>query len=190
MGVEEGAAVGVTELLARHRGGDAEAMALLMPLVYEELRRLARRQVGGGGRDATLDTTALVHEAFVKLSESERPLWQDRCHFMALAATAMRQILVDHARRRSAGKRGGGVRPMPLDEARIVVEEQAETLVAMDDALQELARLNPRLGQVVEFRFFGGMTNPEMAEALAVDERTVRRDWQKARAWLHQALSV
>ncbi len=185
----------VTGLLERARLGDEAALAHLMPLVYDELRVMARRQIRRGGRDATINTTALVHEAFVKLSEANEPNWNDRCHFMAVAATAMRHILIDHARRRTAHKRGQGAPHVSLDDLTfedggIPVETQAELLIAIDSALVELAHLSPRLARVVELRFFGGMTDQESAAILAVDPRTVRRDWVKARAWLHQALSA
>lgn len=158
-----------------------------MPLVYAELREIARRQMR---RDSgnTLQTTALVHEAFLKLSGGKPQEWNDRCHFLAVAATAMRQIVVDYARRRLSKKRGGGEKALTLDENRIAVHDQAELLIAIDEALDRLGELDPRLSRVVECRFFGGMTEKEMAALLSIDERTVRRDWVKARAWLHREL--
>lgn len=179
----------ITDLLHRHRQGDAQALGELMPAVYEELRRMARRQVRRGAGN-TLDTTALVHEAFLKLAGAKPPEWSDRCHFMAVAATAMRQIVVDYARSRQAQKRGSGQKALTLDENRIAVSDQAETLLAIDQALDRLSQLDSRLSRVVECRFFGGMTEKEVAASLAIDERTVRRDWVKARAWLHKELGA
>lgn len=152
---------------------------------------MARRQLGPrGGTTPTLDTTALVHEAYLKLSAAEHPRWNDRCHFLAVAATAMRQILVDYARQRNAQRRGQGAPHVSLDQREIAVDEQAESLVAVDRALDQLTALRPRLARVVECIFFGGMTQQEVATALDVTERTVRRDWVKARAWLHRELAA
>ena len=183
------AAGAITSLLERHRQGDPGALAELMPVVYDELREIARRQVRKSGAH-TLDTTALVHEAYLKLSGAQAPDWADRCHFMAVAATAMRQILVDYARRSRTQKRGSGQRPLTLDENRVSIAEQAETLIAIDRALERLGELDERLSRVVECRFFGGMTEKEIAASLELDERTIRRDWVKARAWLHRELGA
>ncbi len=182
----------VTELLACLRDGDRQAFDRLFPLVYEELRRLARRQLAPRHPAATptLDTTALVHEAFLKLAGTKSPHWNDRCHFLAVAATAMRQILMDYARRRSAQRRGQGVRHLTLERREIAVDEQADALVAVDEALGRLEQLSPRLAHVVQCTFFGGMTHEETATALEVTERTIRRDWVKARAWLHRELAA
>ncbi|MEM9556756.1 MAG: ECF-type sigma factor [Acidobacteriota bacterium] len=182
----------ITALLARLGQGDRDAYDHLLPLVYDELRRLARRQIGSHHPDATptLDTTALVHEVFLKLAAADSPQWNDRCHFLAVASTAMRQILIDYARRRSAQRRGRGVQHLTLERREIAIDEQAESLVAVDEALDRLRALSPRLAKVVVYTFFGGMTHEETATALDVTERTVRRDWAKARAWLHRELAV
>ena len=183
---------GVTELLSRLSDGDQEIFEDLLPLVYEELRQLARRQVGRhrqAGATPTLDTTALVHEAYLKLAGAQNPRWNDRCHFLAVAATAMRHILVDYSRRRGAQRRGRDVQHLDLESREIAIDEQADSLLAVEAALVKLQQLSPRLARVVECTFFGGMTQVETAVALAVTERTVRRDWIKARAWLHRELA-
>lgn len=180
----------VTRLLRRAREGDEHAFGELMESVYDELRVIARRQLRSRRGGETIQTTALVHEAFLKLSSGAEAEFADRCHFFAVAATAMRQILVDHARRHASEKRGGGWRRIDLDDARLDVESQTELLIEIDDALSKLAALEPRQTRVVECRFFAGMTEPETAQALGVTERTVRRDWVKARAWLHVELGV
>ena len=178
----------VTRMLQQLEDGDDAAMEELMPAVYGELRRLARRQLSGGpGR--TLDTTGLVHEAFLKLAGSESRAWADRCHFFAVAATAMRQILVDHARQRGASKRGGDWKQVDLDHVQLDVEDQTQLVVDIDDALQKLSRIDARLTRVVECRFFADMNLEETSVALGVNEKTVRRDWIKARAWLHRELT-
>jgi len=154
---------------------------------YDELKRIARRQLRRLRPGQTLSTTALVHEAFVKLARSPAST-HDRAHFLALAARAMRQILVDYARQRGSLKRGGDLRPASLDPDSISVEAVADELVGIDRALTQLEAVDDRLAQVVEWRFFGGMTEEEVALALGVTERTVRRDWQKARAFLYNEL--
>ena len=163
---------------------DPAAAESLFPLLYEELRRIAHRQLSGERADHTLCTTALVHEAYVKLADQTRAQFTSRAHFLSVAAQAMRRILVTHARKVRAEKRGGQWRRLDLDRVDIPVEERAEALVVLDGALQRLSALNPRLSQVVECRFFGGMTEEETALALGVTERTVRRDWVKAKGWL------
>jgi RNA polymerase sigma factor (TIGR02999 family) len=179
----------VTELLDDLRSGRREAFDRIVPLVYHELRRMARRELSARPSD-TLFTTALVHELYLKFSRSPRAGWRDRSHFLRAAAVAMRHILVDRARRRAAEKRGGAQRPVTLDDGlAAAVDEQAEVLLELHDALDRLAALDARLARVVECRFFGGMTEQETAEALNVTERTVRRDWVKARGLLHQALA-
>ncbi len=178
----------ITDLLVDTRGSDSEALDRLLPLVYDELRRIAHRQLRCERRGHTLCTTALVHEAYLKLVDQTRVPWQDHSHFYAVAAMAMRRILVDYARKHRAAKRGGGERPVSLDEQTIAVEERADTLVALDEALGRLATLNERLSRVVECRFFGGLTEKETAEALDVTARTVRRDWVKAKGWLYREL--
>jgi RNA polymerase sigma factor (TIGR02999 family) len=182
----------ITDLLAAHRDGDAEALSRLVPIVYEDLRKIARRQLRGARPGQTLDTTALVHEAYLRLVDQTRTPWNDRAHFFAVAARAMRHILVDYARNRSAAKRGGGIPPLPLDEGRegAASAVDAETLLAIDRALETLSKLDPRLPQVVECRFFAGLTEDETAEALGVSLRTVQRDWMRARAWLREELGA
>lgn len=180
----------VTRLLHRVREGDEHALEELMETVYDELRVVARRQLRARSLGATIRTTALVHEAFIKLSRDEAPAFNDRCHFFAVAATAMRQILVDHARQRGSEKRGGGWRRIDFEDARLDVADQTEMLLEIDDALRKLSALEPRWTRVVECRFFAGMTEIETAAALDVTERTVRRDWTKAKAWLHVELGI
>jgi RNA polymerase sigma factor (TIGR02999 family) len=163
---------------------DPAAAESLFPLLYDELRRIAHRQLAVERPGHTLSTTALVHEAYVKLADQTRAQFASRAHFLAVAAQAMRRILVTHARKVRADKRGGTWQRLDLNQVDIPIEERAEALVVLDGALDRLAKLNPRLGQVVECRFFGGMTEDETASALGVTERTVRRDWVKAKGWL------
>jgi RNA polymerase sigma factor (TIGR02999 family) len=179
----------ISGLLADLRGGRREAFDQILPLVYHELRRAARRELAVRPSD-TLSTTALVHELYLKLSHAQHAEWGDRAHFLAVAGVAMRHILVDRARRRTAEKRGGPQRHVTLDEALMGADSQAESLLELHDALDQLARLDERLARVVECRFFGGMTEQETAEALNITERTVRRDWIKARGLLYQALGT
>jgi RNA polymerase sigma factor (TIGR02999 family) len=190
MGTESaGAGQAVTEALVALRNGTPGAMDRLMPLVYEQLRRIAHRQLGSEPTGHTLSTTGLVHEAYLKLVDQKRAQWQDRAQFFAIAAGAMRRVLVDYARRHRAARRGGAVpRPISLDDVDIPVTERADVIVALDEALDRLARMDARLAQVVECRFFGGLTEAETAAALAVSQRTVAREWAAARAWLHQEL--
>ena len=178
----------ITGLLLAWRAGDRGALDRLFPLVYDALRGIAHRQLRGEHPDRTLGTTALVHEVYLKLVDQTRVQWTDRGHFFAVAARAMRRILVDQARRRGALKRGGASRPVSLTDVPVAVEERAETLIALDEALSELSELDERLSRVVECRFFGGLTEEETAEALGVTGRTVRRDWTKAKGWLQRAL--
>jgi len=156
----------------------------LFPLLYDELRRIAHRQLGLERPGHTLCTTALVHEAYMKLADQTRAQFASRAHFLAVAAQAMRLILVEYARKVRADKRGGKWHRLDLDDVEIPVEDRADALVALDGALERLAALNPRLSQIVECRFFGGMTEEETAEALGVTDRTIRRDWVKAKGWL------
>jgi RNA polymerase sigma factor (TIGR02999 family) len=180
----------ITRLLAAHRAGDEAALAQLVPLVYGDLHRLARRQLGGRGSGRTLDTTALVHEAFLRLVGGGQAAWKDRGHFFAVAALAMRQVIIDYARRCQAQKRAGD-RPLhSLEGSRIAVEAQAEALLEIDKALERLRRIDERLIRVVECRFFAGLTAEETAEALGVSTRTVERDWKRARAWLRHDLEA
>lgn len=165
-------------------GADPAAANSLFPLLYEELRRIAHRELSGERDGHTLCTTALVHETYVKLAHQTRAQFASRAHFLAVAAQAMRRILVTHARKVRAEKRGGQWQRLDLDQVDIPVNDRAEALVALDGALHRLAALNPRFSQVVECRFFAGMTEEETATALGVTERTVRRDWVKAKGWL------
>jgi RNA polymerase sigma factor (TIGR02999 family) len=180
----------VTELLLELREGRAGVMDRLFPLVYEELRRIARRALRGERTGHTLGTTGLVHEAYLRLVDQTRLEYRDRAHFYGIAARAMRHILVDYARRHRAAKRGGVQKMIVLDEALLGVEDRAETLLALDEALSELEALDPRLGQVVQCRFFGGLTEEETGEVIGVTARTVRRDWLKAKGWLYHQLSA
>ena len=179
----------VTQLLLRARGGDRSAIDLLLPLVYEELHQIASRRQPRGRADPTLNATALVHEAYLKLFDRTRLELADREHFFAVAAKAMRQIAVDHARRSGSLKRGGDQRRVDLDSQLAGVEDRAEEILAIDQALGQLAEIDERLARVVELRFFAGLTEAEIADTLGRDERTVRRDWRKARAVLHELLS-
>jgi RNA polymerase sigma-70 factor, ECF subfamily len=178
----------ITDLLLQIRDGSPEALDRLFPLVYEALRRIARRQLQGERPGHSLDTTGLVHETYLRLVDHDRLQWQDRGHFFALASRAMRQILVDYARRYRALRRGGGAGHQELREEDATTDERGETLLALDEALERLAAINPRLNQVVECRYFGGLTEEETAEALGVTTRTVQRDWAKARGWLYLEL--
>jgi RNA polymerase sigma factor (TIGR02999 family) len=178
----------VTELLMAWGKGDRSAFDRLVPLVHEELRRLARRQMGRERRGHTLQTTALVNEAYLRLIDVSRVRWQDRAHFLAMSASLMRRILVEHARSRQSLKRGGDLQKVSLEEAVGVSRERGVDLIALDDALQTLAAVNARKSQVVEMRFFGGLTVDETAEALGVSPRTVMNDWTLAKVWLLREL--
>jgi len=179
----------ITERLLALRGGDKEALNQIVPLVYGRLRAMAHARLTGRDPGASLDTTGLVHEAYLRLVDQSRVEWRDRQHFFAVAALAMRQIVVDRARRRGALKRGGGVSVALLDEAASGVEARAEEILALDQALERLGALNERLVKMVELRFFAGLSIEETAEALGVESRTVNRDWRVARALLFQMLS-
>jgi RNA polymerase sigma factor (TIGR02999 family) len=178
----------VTDLLTRWSEGDDAALAELTPLVYEELRRLAHRQMGGERTDHTLQTTALVSEAYLRLADQTNPRWQNRAHFFAVAARAMRQILVSYARSQRAEKRGGGALKIELDEAALVSPEESKQIVDLHEALETLATLDSRKAQVVELKYFGGLNYDEMAEVLKISRVTVRRDWEFARLWLYAEL--
>jgi RNA polymerase sigma factor (TIGR02999 family) len=180
---------GLTRLLLECRDGGSAALDRLFPILYDRLHQIAHAHLSGGPDGRTVSTTALVHEAYMKLVDAERLDWEDRGHFLSLASRAMRQILTDYARRQRAGKRGGDQRRVDLDAIQIAVFDRADTLVALDEALTRLSALSPRLAQVVEHRFFGGLTEEETAKVLGVTDRTVRRDWIKARGWLHQELA-
>jgi RNA polymerase sigma factor (TIGR02999 family) len=179
----------VSRLLRAWSEGDAAALDQLLPLVYEELRRMARRYMDRQSPGHTLETTALIHEAYLRLVDQSEVKWQNRAHFFGVAATAMRHILVDYARTRQAAKRGGEVRLVSLDEAAVVSRERAAEMVALDDALQALAALDQRKSRVVELRYFGGLSVEETAEVLKVSRETVARDWRLARTWLLRELS-
>jgi len=180
----------ITRILHELRGGSDSAAAVLMPLVYDELRAMAHRRLSPGARDVTLDTTALVHEAYLRLFDRSRLDWKDRRHFFSVAAIAMRQIIVDHARKRAAAKRGGALQRVDLDSTNLAVDEQAEEIVALNDALSRLSQLDARLAKVVELRFFAGLSVEEVAEVMETSERTVKRDWRKASALLYQAITA
>ncbi len=179
----------ITEKLLAFRGGDKDALNQLVPLVYERLRGMAHARLAGRNPGASLDTTALVHEAYLRLVDQSRVEWRDRSHFFAVAATAMRQIVVDRARRRGALKRGRGVRVTLLDQPDPGAEAQTEEILAVDEALEQLGLLNERLVKMVELRFFVGLSIEETAEVLGLESRTVNRDWRVARALLFRALS-
>lgn len=178
----------VSQLLRRWSDGESEALDQLLPLVYGELRRMARRYMRQQPSGHTLQTTALIHEAYLRLIGQEEKHWENRAHFFGVAAQAMRHILVDYARARRTAKRGGEAQAISLDEAAIVSDERAAELVALDDALAELSRLSPRQCRVVELRYFGGLSVAETSEVLAVSSDTVTRDWNQAKAWLHREL--
>lgn len=178
----------ITRLLLDWRAGDDQAFELLVPMVYQELRRLARGQLRKGGHHQTLNTTGLVHEAYMRLVGGVNVDWQDRGHFMAVAARSMRQVVVEYARRSSAAKRGGDERPLTFEDQAIAVSAQADQVLAINEALLALGRRSERLIRVVECRFFAGLSSQETAEALGLNLRTAQRDWIRARAWLQQAL--
>lgn len=179
----------VTELLLAWGRGDRSALDELAPLVLHELRRLARLQMRGERHNHTLQTTALVNEAFLRLIDLRSIRWQDRAHFLALSARLMRRILVDYARSRNYQKRGGGAATVTLDDVIVSSPERGADLVALDDALEALARIDSRKSQVVELRFFGGLSIEETAEALNVSPETVQRDWRFAKVWLLREIS-
>ena len=179
----------VTELLAESRAGDARANDRLLSLVYDELYRLAQRHRLGRRRDATLNTTSLVHEAYIKLVDDDRLPFDGRAHFFASAARAMRQVVVDDARAKNRAKRGGGERPAPLDAVpEIEADAPTEEVLALDEALKTFETIDPRAARVVECRYFAGLTVEETAEALGISATTVKREWAAARAWLYRAL--
>lgn len=179
----------VTELLTRWNNGDLSARDSLVPLVYDELRRIARRCLAGQRNDHTLQPTALVHEAYLRLIHRDSVDWQNRIHFFALAAQMMRQILVDHARKQAAAKRGGNAVTLVLDEASAVSKATNLDLLALDDAMKRLASLDPRQCQIVELRFFGGLSIEETAQVVKISPATTKREWATARLWLHHVMS-
>ena len=179
----------VTQLLGDWSGGDAGALDKLIPLVQPELHRLAHHYMSRECAGHTLQTTALLDEAYLLLVDNKKPAWQNRTHFVAAAAQLMRRIMVDHARERRSLKRGGGALKVTLDEAALVTETRSEELLALDEALEKLAAQDPRKSQIVELRYFGGLTVEETAEFLKHSQRTVEREWNMAKAWLYRALS-
>ena len=179
----------VTQLLADWGAGDQEALQRLMPIVYEELRRLAKGYLQRQPPGSTLQSTALVHEAYLRLADKKEVRWQDRAHFFAVSARIMRCILVDHARSRGSEKRGGGAYTIALDEAVLIVEKQDVNLLALDEALSRLGVHDPRLGQVVELRFFGGLSVEETGQALKIAPATVKRDWIVAKTWIYREMT-
>jgi RNA polymerase sigma factor (TIGR02999 family) len=178
----------ITRLLHAHRGGDAAAFEALIPLVHDHLQRLARSQLRKLPPGRTLDTVALVNETYLRMVGEGAEHWQDRAHFFGITARAMRRVVVDHARTHFAQKRGGGQLKVTLDPELVGASAQAETVLAIQDALEKMATFDERLVRVVECRFFAGMSGPEIAEALGVSERTVDREWKRARAWLLKML--
>jgi len=179
----------ITELLLAWRQGERAALDELIPHVQGELKRIARNYMRRQKPDHTLQTTALVNEAFLRLVDSNRVNWQDRNHFLAISAQLMRRILVDFARKKSSLKRGGDGVHVTLNENVDVADEKATEVIALDEALQRLAQMNERQSKIVEYRYFGGLTEEQIAETLEISSRTVRRDWNLARAWLYRELS-
>jgi RNA polymerase sigma-70 factor, ECF subfamily len=178
----------VTQLLVKWSHGDAAALEKLAPLVYEELRRRAHYYMEGQGPDHTLQTTALVNEAYLRLADQRRPNFANRSHFLAVAAKAMRQILVNHAKASARQKRGGGASKVELDEAALVSPEPSKEILDLNEALERLATFDSRKAQVVELKYFGGLEQDEIAEVLKISAVTVRRDWTFAKAWLYTEL--
>jgi RNA polymerase sigma-70 factor (ECF subfamily) len=178
----------VTDLLVQWSRGDAVALAELTPLVYEELHRVAHRYLSGQRANHTLQTTALVNEAYLRLADQTNPRWQNRAHFFAVAARAMRQILVSYARSQRSQKRGGGALKVDLDEVALVSPEESKQIVDLHEALEQLSTLDSRKAQVVELKYFGGLNYDEIAEVLKISRITARRDWEFARLWLYTEL--
>jgi RNA polymerase sigma factor (TIGR02999 family) len=179
----------LTQLLNSWSNGDDQALDKLIPLVYAELRKLARRHMGRENPDHTLQTSALINEAYLKLIDQQSVQWQNRAHFFAVAAQVMRHILIDHARAQRFAKRGAGAAKVSLDETAVLTDERASELVALDDALTTLASLDSRKSRIVELRFFGGLSIEETAEIMKISPVTVTREWRAARAWLRQEMS-
>ena len=179
----------ITQLLAEWREGNQSALDELYPLVYDELHRLARRYMSRERKGHTLQTTALINEAYVRLVDQKNVHWANRSHFFAISAQIMRRILIDHARRHAYAKRGGGAQQVSLEEAAIVTPDASAEMLRLDEALKSLAEMDSRRSQVVELRYFGGLNNEEIAGVLNVSENTVTRDWNMARAWLYQQLT-
>jgi len=179
----------ITQLLAEWSEGNQAALDKLYPLVYNELRRLAHGYLRRERKGHTLQTTALINEAYLRLVDQKQVHWANRSHFFAISAQIMPRILIDHARRYDYAKRGGGAQRISLDEAAVVAKERARELLMLDEALNGLTKIDPRRGRVVELRYFGGLNNEEIAAVLKISENTVTRDWNMARAWLYQELS-
>ena len=179
----------VTQLLIDWSNGDKAALDKLMPLIHDELRRLAHQYMSRERGDHTLQTTALVNEAYLRLVNRKDAQWQNRTHFFAIAATLMRNILVDHARSHAYAKRGGGAHKTELDEAMVASQQRAAEVIALDDVLKRLAELDPQQSRVVELRFFGGLTIEETAEVLELSPATIKREWSTAKAWLYHELA-
>lgn len=180
----------VTTLLSQLRQGNQLVLTELLPLVYGELRRIASSFLQNENQNHTMLTTDLVHEAFIKLVGTHQQTYENRAHFFSVAANSMRQILIDEARKRKAAKRGGGAVKVSLDEGAILTDETADQLVALDEAMKELATFDDQLSRIVELRFFAGLTIEETAEALSVSTSTVKREWSTAKAWLYRAMST
>ncbi len=178
----------VSQLLIAWGNGDQEALKKLIPIVYQELRRLAARHMRNESPGHTLQTTGLVNEVYLKLVDQKNMQWQNRAQFFGIAAQLMRRILVDHARKHARLKRGGAVQKLSLDETAIVSNDRAAQFIALDDALTSLAELDPTKSRIVEMKFFGGLNFEEVAEVEKVSSRTIRREWRKAKAWLHQEM--
>jgi RNA polymerase sigma factor (TIGR02999 family) len=179
----------VTSLLLQLRQGESSAVSALFPLVYSELRRIASAFLQDENRNHTLLTTDLVHEAFLKMVGTDQQTYENRAHFFSIAANSMRQILIDEARKRKAAKRGGGIVKVSLDEGAILTDDTADQLVALDDAMKELATFDDQLSRIVELRFFAGLTIDETADVLSVSASTVKREWNMAKAWLYREMS-
>jgi RNA polymerase sigma-70 factor, ECF subfamily len=179
----------ITQLLEEWSGGNQAALDKLYPLVYEELRTMAHRFMRRERKGHTLQTTALINEAYLRLVDQKNVHWANRSHFFGISSQIMRRILVDHARRYASHKRGGDAQQVLLDEAALVTKERARELLLLDEALSSLSKLDPRRSQVVELRYFGGLNNDEIAEHLKISANTVMRDWNMARAWIYQQLT-
>jgi RNA polymerase sigma factor (TIGR02999 family) len=179
----------ITQLLAEWSEGNQAALDQLYPLVYDELHKMASRYMNRERKGHTLQTTALINEAYVRLVDQKHVHWKNRAHFFAISAQMMRRILIDRARLHAYAKRGGGAEQVSLDEVAVVADERASDLLLLDDALNRLAEMDARRSQVVELRYFGGLSNEEIAGVLKISENTVTRDWNMARAWLYQELS-
>jgi|SRR5215471_8289291 len=179
----------ITRLLTEVTNGNRQAVNQLIPLVYSELRKMARRYLSRERRDHTLQPTALVHEAYLKLVDQPGSGWRNRAHFFAVAAQVMRHILIDYARKRDAEKRGGGAGKLSLDVFDAIDKEQYPQLIVLDEVLTRLQESDPRQGRIVELRFFGGLTEEEISEVIGISVRTVKRDWRVARAWLYREMT-